>query len=265
MAHPHVILDHVSLRFRKYQGAHVGLKEALMGLLRPPKWTGVKPPVRSEFWGLKDVNLTLRDGDRLGIIGPNGAGKSTLLKVISGIYRPTMGTLDVEGRLAPLIEIGAGFIPELSGRDNAYLYGAILGIKRKVIRERLSAMIAFAELEDFLDMPVKYYSTGMHLRLAFTIATEVVPDILILDELYAGGDAAFIVKANRRLEQFIDRSRIMILVAHEMEYISRFCNRVIVLSNGQIQKDTTTESGIAWYQESSRKKLETRREPDATL
>ncbi len=256
MHHPHVILNNVSLRFRKYHGASQGIKEAAMRFIRPPSWYASRPPSKSEFWGLKDVSLELKEGDRLGIIGPNGAGKSSLLKVISRIYRPTTGTLDVEGRLAPLIEIGAGFIPELSGRDNAYLYGAILGLKRKTIRDRLDAMVAFAELEDFLDMPVKYYSTGMHLRLAFTIATEVAPDILILDELYAGGDAAFIVKANRRLDSFVHRSRILILVAHQMEYIERFCNRAIVLSAGQIQKDGSPEEAIEFYQELSRKRLE---------
>ncbi len=248
-----VTLNKVSLRFRKYHGASGDLKEAMMRVFRKPSWAASRPPTRSDFWALKDVSLSLKEGDRLGIIGPNGAGKSTLLKIISRIYRPTEGTLRVDGRLAPLIEIGAGFIPELSGRDNAYLYGAILGLKKQTIRDRLQSIVSFAELEDFLDMPVKYYSTGMHLRLAFTIATEVVPDILILDELYAGGDAAFIVKANRRLDAFVNRSRILILVAHQMEYVSRFCNRVIVLANGKIQADTTPEDGIAYYQELSRR------------
>jgi ABC-2 type transport system ATP-binding protein len=245
MDHAHVILKGVSLRFRKYTGGGEGLKEAAMRWVRTPK--NVARPTKSEFWGLRDLDLTLREGDRLGILGPNGAGKSSLLKVISRIYKPTEGHLDVSGRIAPLIEIGAGFIPELSGRDNAYLYGAILGIPRKTIRDRLGAMAAFSGLEEFLDTPVKYYSTGMHLRLAFTIATEVAPDILILDELYAGGYAAFIGKANQRLENFIHRSRILILVAHQVEYISRFCNRAIVMAHGRIQKEGTPEEAIAWY------------------
>lgn len=256
MEHSHVILNNVSLRFRKYTGGGEGIKEAAMRLICPPQWSGSRPPTKSEFWGLRDIHLSLKEGDRLGIIGPNGAGKSSLLKVISRIYKPTLGTLDVVGRIAPLIEIGAGFIPELSGRDNAYLYGAILGLKRKTVRERLDSMVEFSGLQDFVDMPVKYYSTGMHLRLAFTIATEVAPEILILDELYAGGDAAFIAKANQRLEHFINRSRILILVAHQMEYISRFCNRAIVMAHGRIQKDGTAEEAIDWYEGFSRRQAE---------
>jgi ABC-type polysaccharide/polyol phosphate transport system ATPase subunit len=250
--HPHVILDNVSLRFRKYTGMSNGLKEAAMRLVTPPGWYAKRPPSKEEFWGLRDVSLTLKEGDRIGIIGPNGAGKSSLLKVISRIYRPTLGTLSVEGRIAPLIEIGAGFIPELSGRDNAYLYGAILGLDRKTIRERLEAIVAFSGMEEFIDMPVKYFSTGMHLRLAFTIATEVAPDVLILDELYAGGDAAFIVKANSRLDKFVDRSRILILVAHQMEYISRFCNRALVLSKGRVVLDGSPAEAIEFYESLSR-------------
>ncbi len=253
MQNAHVNLNQVSLRFRKYTGGGEGLKEAAMRWLRPPQWSKNRPPTSSEFWGLRDIQLSISEGDRLGIIGPNGAGKSSLLKVISRIYKPTLGSIDVSGRVAPLIEIGAGFIPELSGRDNAYLYGAILGIKRKTIKERIDSMVAYSGLEEFVDMPVKYYSTGMHLRLAFTVATEVAPDILILDELYAGGDAAFIVKANQRLEHFISKSRILILVAHQMEYISRFCNRAIVMANGRIQKDGTAQEAIEWYEDYSRK------------
>lgn len=256
MHHPHVNLENVSLRFRKYEGTSMGLKEAAMRMLRKPGWYGTRPPQRTDFWGLRDINLSLKEGDRLGIVGPNGAGKSTLLKVISRIYKPTLGKIDVEGRIAPLIEIGAGFIPELTGRDNAYLYGAILGINRKTIRDRLEQMIAFSELGEFIDTPVKYFSTGMHVRLAFTIATEVAPDILILDELYAGGDAAFIVKANERLEKFIHRSRILILVAHQMEYITRFCNRAIVLAQGRIQLDGSPEAAVDHYLELSRRKVE---------
>ena len=230
----HVYLNDVAVRFRKYHHRSASLKEAAMRLLSPPSWLKDKPAKTTEFWGLLGINLRLDEGDRLGIIGRNGAGKSTLLKVISRIYRPTQGTIDVEGRIAPLIEIGAGFNPELSGRENAYLNGAILGIKRKQLSQKLDSIINFSELEEFIDMPVKYYSTGMHLKLAYTVATEIPPDILILDELYAGGDAAFIKKANTRLQSFVERSKILILVAHHLEYIKRFCTRVIVLDHGKI-------------------------------
>jgi len=229
-----VRLDNVSVRFRKYYGRSHGIKEAAMRLLRPPTWYEKNPPQKVDFLGLDQMNLDLREGDRLGIIGKNGAGKSTLLKVISRIYRPSEGALTVSGRVAPLIEIGAGFSPELTGRENAFLNGAVLGIPRKEIAKRLNSIIKFSELSDFFDMPVKYYSTGMNLRLAFTIATEVTPDILILDELYAGGDASFIQKANRRLDKFVEESKILLLVAHDMSYIRRFCNKVVVLDQGKI-------------------------------
>lgn len=230
-------LDEVSVRFRKYSGYSNGLKEAAMRLLSPPAWYKDAPPSKSEFWGLREFTLHLNEGDRLGIIGHNGAGKSTLLKVISRIYKPSLGKIKVEGRIAPLIEIGAGFNPELTGRENTFLNAAILGIPRKVISKRIPEIFEFAGLQEFIDMPVKYYSTGMYLRLAFTIATELTPDILILDELYAGGDAEFIDKANVRLERFVEQSKILILVAHDLEYIERFCNRVIVLERGRLIAD----------------------------
>lgn len=242
-----VVLNDVSVKFKKYQGYASGIKEAAMRFLHSPKWYKTAAPTKSEFWGLRHISLDLREGDRLGIIGHNGAGKSTLLKVISGIYKPTEGTRRVEGRLAPLIEIGAGFNPELSGRENAYLNGAILGIPRKEVTKRLDSIVNFSELQDFIDMPVKYYSTGMHLRLAYTLATEIPPDILILDELYAGGDAEFIVKANRRLDTFVENSKILILVAHNLDYVRRFCNRAMVLNHGQIQAQGSVDMIVDRY------------------
>lgn len=242
-----IFLDNVSLKFRKNHGGPNGIKEAAMRLLSTPAWYKSSPPTRSEFWGLRNISLDLREGDRLGIIGQNGAGKSTLLKVISGIYQPTQGSIEVRGRIAPLIEIGAGFSPELTGRENAFLNGAILGIPRKLIASKLDSVIAFSELADFIDMPVKYYSTGMYLKLAFTIATEVPLEILILDELFAGGDAEFIEKANTRLDRFVAQSKILILVAHNMDYIQRFCNRVLVLKQGQIVADGKPAEIISRY------------------
>ena len=243
----YIHLDGVSVRFRKYNRYSTGLKEAAMRLLRPPDWVKKNPPAKTEFWGLSDVNLKLQEGERLGIIGANGAGKSTLLKVISKIYKPALGTVHVQGRIAPLIEVGAGFHPELTGRENAFLNGAIIGLTKKSIQERLDSIVGFSELKEFIDTPVKYYSTGMYLRLAFTVATEIPPDILILDELYAGGDSVFIEKANRRLEKYVHDSKILILVAHNMEYIKRFCNRVIVLDHGKIQVDSPAQDAVERY------------------
>ena len=243
----HVNLENVGVKFRRYTGYSSGLKEAVMRMIRPPSWYKSKAPKREEFWGLKNISLTIAEGDRIGIIGHNGAGKSTLLKVLSRIYRPTEGKFSVAGKVAPLIEIGAGFNPELSGRENAFLNAAILGIPRRELQKRIDDIIQFSELAEFIDMPVKYYSTGMYLRLAFTVATEVAPDILILDELYAGGDAQFIEKANARLDKFVERSKILILVAHNMNYIKRFCNRVIVLDHGAILGEGTPEDMIPRY------------------
>ena len=242
-----VDLNNVSIQFRRH-GKFSGLKEYVLRHIMPAE-RSARSLEPETFWGLRDFSMHLKEGDRLGIIGPNGAGKSTLLKVISRIYTPHQGEVSVTGRIAPLIEIGAGFNPELTGRENTFLYGAILGIQRKVIAERMDAIIAFSELEKFIDTPVKYYSTGMYLRLAFTIATEIAPDILILDELYAGGDVKFIAKANKRLDKFVEGAKVLILVAHNMEYIRRFCNRVIVLSNAQMLWDGDTEEGIQRYLE----------------
>lgn len=230
----HVELENISLKFRKYVGQSSGLKEAVLRLASKPGWYKTLTPENREIWGLKNVSLSLRPGDRLGIIGHNGAGKSTLLKVICRIYKPTTGKVSVAGRVAPLIEIGAGFNPELSGRDNVFLSGAILGLARKDLKLCFDSLVEFAELGEFIDVPLKYYSTGMHLRLAYSLMTQLPPDILILDELYAGGDASFIQRANHRLEAFAQQSKILILVAHSMEYIEKFCNRVLILDHGEV-------------------------------
>jgi len=244
---PLISIQDVSLRFRIYTGKSSGLKEAVMRLLHPPKWHKEHPPERREFWGLKDINLNIYEGDRIGIIGHNGAGKSTLLKVISRIYKPTHGSVTVKGRMAPLIELGAGFNPELSARENIFLSAAVLGIPRSTIINRVESIIEFSGIREFIDVPVKYFSTGMHLRLAFTIATEVPPDILILDELYAGGDVNFITKANTRMQSFMESSRVMILVAHDLQYVEKFCNRAIILKHGHIVGEGKPSDMIAKY------------------
>ncbi len=247
MSEARIDLKNVCVKFRRYELRSHGLKEAVLRFVTPPAWEKEGKFKQYFFWGLKDINLSLREGDRLGIIGHNGAGKSTLLKVLSRVYKPTSGELSIQGRVAPLIEIGAGFAPDLSGRENVFLNGTILGIKTRALTERMDSIVQFSELEGFIDTPVKYYSTGMYLRLAFTLATEVIPDILILDELYAGGDATFVEKGNRRLDHFVHSSKILILVAHQMEYIQRFCNRVIVMEKGQIIGDGNAQDMIARY------------------
>jgi ABC-type polysaccharide/polyol phosphate transport system ATPase subunit len=233
-----ISLKNVSIQFNKRKSAPQSLKERLVNLFTPPKWK--KQISKESFWGLKDINLEIKEGDRLGIIGLNGAGKTTLLKVISQIYKPTEGQVNVKGRIAPLIEIGAGFHPELTGRENIFLNGSLLGISKKDLKARIDSIVEFSELQEFIDTPVKYYSTGMHLRLGFTIATEFPPDILILDEMFAGADQFFISKAQKRLENFIASSKIMLMVTHEMEYVKKFCNRIETLQNGKLVRHEKT-------------------------
>jgi ABC-type polysaccharide/polyol phosphate transport system ATPase subunit len=179
----------------------------------------------------------VKDGERLGIVGRNGAGKSTLLRTISRIYEPTMGHIDVHGRVAPLLDIGAGFHPEFTGRENIYFNGAFLGYSKEQLREIEKEVIAFAELEDFIDSPVKYYSTGMYMRLAFSLATTVHPDILILDELFVGGDASFVQRGKKRMNKMIDKSSVMILVSHDPSLLRSLCDRYIWLDHGKVIDD----------------------------
>jgi ABC-type polysaccharide/polyol phosphate transport system ATPase subunit len=227
-----VIIDHVSVKFRIYHNNSPSLKEQFASIFRKRKVSAY-----SDFLAVNDCSLTINAGDRLGIIGSNGAGKSTLLKTICRIYEPSSGKITVTGRIAPLLEIGAGFHPEFTGRENIYLNGAILGFSKADLRAIESDVITFAELEEFIDTPVKYYSSGMYLRLAFSLATAMHPDILVLDEMFAGGDASFVDKATARMYQFIDRASIMIMVSHQESLIRELCNRAIWIDHGKIIAD----------------------------
>jgi ABC-2 type transport system ATP-binding protein len=199
------------------------------------------------LWALKEVSLTVAKGDSLGIIGSNGAGKSTLLKVISGVIRPTEGTATVEGSIASLIELGAGFDPELSGRENIYLNAAILGFSKKEIDSVYGNIIEFSELQDFIGTPLKNYSSGMVARLGFSIATEVHPDILIIDEVLAVGDAHFNKKSRDRIDQFRKRGVTILFVSHSMEDVRYLCDRVVWITNGKIQAIGEPRKVIADY------------------
>lgn len=183
------------------------------------------------------LNLTVRDGERLAVIGHNGAGKSTLLKLIAGIYAPTSGSCKVEGRISSMFELATGFEMESSGWDNIYLRGLMLGDSPEGIKSKMMEIAEFSELGDFLNMPVKYYSSGMFVRLAFSISTAVRPDILLLDEVVAAGDAAFLQKANKRMHEMVDISKIMVLVTHGMESAVEMCNRCIWMERGKILMD----------------------------
>lgn len=229
-----IIIENLSIRFRAYN-RHQSLKEFFANFLHR------RPQARAaEFRALDDVSLNITAGERVGIVGHNGAGKSTFLKALCRVYEPTKGRVRVEGRLAPLLEIGAGFHPEFTGRENIYFNGAILGYTPQQLHAIESEIVAFAELEQFIDMPVKYYSTGMYLRLAFSLATACEPDILVLDEMFAGGDVAFVQRATDRMKRMIDRANIMILVSHNLDLLASMCERVIWLDHGRIRRDGPT-------------------------
>lgn len=196
---------------------------------------------------LDSLSLTVCDGERLAIIGHNGAGKSTLLKLIAGIYYPTSGKCTVEGRISSMFELATGFEMESSGWDNIYLRGLMLGDSPDSIKSKMLEIAEFSELGDFLNMPVKYYSSGMFVRLAFSISTAVRPDILLLDEVVAAGDAAFLQKANKRMKEMVDISKIMVLVTHSMDSAVAMCNRCIWMERGKILMDGTPQEVTEAY------------------
>lgn len=238
----HIHIENLSIKFRIYHDRSPSLKAQFANFF-------TKRPARSftDFWAVKNFTADIQSGERVGIVGHNGAGKSTLLKALCRIYEPSEGQVATKGRIAPLIEIGAGFHPEFTGRENIYLNGAILGYTQEQLRAIEPEVIAFAELEEFIDTPVKYYSTGMYMRLAFSLATAVHPDILILDELFAGGDAAFIVKAKARMQALVDRASIMIMVSHDAELVRSLCNRVIWLDHGKVVADGAPDAVLGRY------------------
>jgi ABC-type polysaccharide/polyol phosphate transport system ATPase subunit len=239
-------INNVSLKFRTYSNPTPTLKEWTVHLLtRKNQGTYAK----NEFFALRDFNLKIEAGQRLGVIGLNGAGKSTLLKVMVGIYTPTEGSISVNGRVTPMIELGTGFDIELSGRENIYVNGALLGFSRQVMKKREQEIIAFSELGDFIDTPVKYYSSGMYGRLVFSIATMVEPEILLIDEIFSAGDAHFVKKATERMTSLFKNSQIVVFVSHSLEQIRALCDRVIVLDKGQIAYDGNGTKAINYYME----------------
>lgn len=200
-----------------------------------------------DFWALKDVSFQVKQGDRIGIIGRNGAGKSTLLKILSRITEPTTGSVRIKGRVASLLEVGTGFHPELTGRENIFLNGAILGMPREEIRRKFDEIVAFAEIEKFLDTPVKRYSSGMYVRLAFAVAAHLEPEILIVDEVLAVGDAQFQAKCLGKMEEVGKEGRTVLFVSHNMSAIRRLCRGAILLSAGQVVAVGEVENLIPFY------------------
>ena len=213
-------------------------------------------PTHEEFWALRDVSFDIQQGDRVGIIGRNGAGKSTLLKNLSRITEPTSGLVSIKGRVASLLEVGTGFHPELSGRENIYLNGAILGMSKADIRKKFDEIVAFAEVEKFLDTPVKRYSSGMYVRLAFAVAAHLEPEILIVDEVLAVGDAQFQKKCLGKMEEVGKDGRTVLFVSHNMAMISNLCQKGIMLDSGKISAQGEVSKVIQQYYQNSNKKNE---------
>ena len=203
--------------------------------------------IDEKFWALKDINLEVQQGERIGIIGKNGSGKSTLLKLLSRITAPTRGEIKIRGSLTSLLEVGTGFHPELTGRENIYLNGAILGMNRKDITNKFDEIVAFAEIEKFLDTPVKRYSSGMYVRLAFAVAAHLEPDILVVDEVLAVGDFAFQKKCLQRVKEVSDEGRTIIIVSHNLESIKPLCERGIFLEKGVLIEDGLMSSVASSY------------------
>lgn len=201
-----------------------------------------------DFWALKDADLEIKSGEFFGVVGPNGAGKSTLLKVLSRVLRPTSGRVRVWGRVAPLLELGAGFDMELTGRENVFFNGTILGYSRGEIAERFEAIVDFAGVREFIDKPLRNYSTGMVIRLGFAVATAVQPEILILDEVLAVGDAEFQVKSAQRIDEFHKNGATIILVTHDLSAVRRMCRRAAWLSGGQVRAVGPAEEVARRYQ-----------------
>lgn len=221
-------LENVSMSFNMATDKITSLKEYIIKLIK-------REIFYKEFKALQDIDLEIKKGDILGIIGFNGAGKSTMLKVVSGILKPTKGSVSINGTIAPLIELGAGFDPELSGRENIYLNGAVLGISKKEMKNKIEEIIEFSELREFIDTPVKNYSSGMYARLGFSIATCIEPEILIVDEILSVGDYRFQEKSKKRIEDMMKKGTTIILVSHSIDDIKQLCNKVLWLEKGKIK------------------------------
>jgi lipopolysaccharide transport system ATP-binding protein len=240
------------------------LRDTLMDAARAPwrVFSGNGSPPPETLWALKDLSFEIGRAEVVGIIGRNGAGKSTLLKVLSRVTKPTRGRAELYGRVGSLLEVGTGFHPELTGRDNVYLSGAILGMRRAEIERKFDEIVAFAEVEKFLETPVKHYSSGMYLRLAFAVAAHLEPDILIVDEVLAVGDMAFQRKCLNKMQDVRGHGRTVLFVSHSMPAIARLCPRVLLLSEGRLVRDGPADEVISLYVGSGMSTLAERHWPD---
>lgn len=227
-------VNDVSMMFNKSSEKIDNIKEYVIKMFRGQL-------LFEEFWALKNVSLEINKGEFVGIVGLNGSGKSTLLKTIAGVLSPTKGSIEVNGTIAPLIELGAGFDPNLSARENVFLNGAVLGKSRKEMRALFNNIIDFAELWEFVDTPIKNFSSGMLARLGFAIATSFMPDVLIVDEILSVGDHLFQQKCEKRMREIIDHGATVVFVSHDIEQVRQLCSRVVWISRGELVMDGITE------------------------
>ena len=239
-----VSFDDVSKRFvLRHERAYTVL-ESVIGLVKPARRT------TEEFWALRAVSFEIPDGETFGIIGPNGAGKSTVLKLMSRILEPTSGQVAVKGRISPLLELGAGFHPELTGRENVYLNAALFGVSQAEAQDRYDEIVEFSELRDFIDVPMKHYSSGMYMRLGFAVAANIIPDVLLVDEVLAVGDEAFQRKCLRKIEKFRREGRAIVFVSHDLDTVRRICHRALWLGQGEVRALGTANVVVERYLES---------------
>ena len=241
----YIIFEHVNVDFPIYNAKNRSLKNTVMQAA-----TGGKVSFGAEgtvIRSLEDVSFEIHEGERVGIVGHNGAGKSTLLRALSNVYAPTAGRAEIVGEIGSLVDIGLGIDGEATGRENIYIRGALLGLKRGEIEKRFDEIVEFSELGEFINMPVRTYSSGMHLRLAFAVATIIRPEILLMDEWLSVGDAAFNEKAEQRLNDLVKSSRILVIASHSRELIERTCNRAMWFEHGHLKLDSSPKEVCQAY------------------
>jgi len=245
MSRPIIEVRDLSKRYRLGAIGATSFREEFHRYL--DRWRGVPHPDEKEFWAVRDVSFDVAEGEIVGVIGRNGAGKSTLLKILSRITEPTSGSAILRGRVASLLEVGTGFHPELTGRENVYLNGAILGMSRAEVRRKFDEIVAFAEVDQFIDTPVKRYSSGMYVRLAFAVAAHLEPEILIVDEVLAVGDAQFQTKCIGKLDGAARRGATVLFVSHQLGTVNRLCSRCLLMSHGNLALSASTTEAVARY------------------
>jgi lipopolysaccharide transport system ATP-binding protein len=246
MTHTVIHGEGLGKRYRRGLTVDPGLRHALERFVNSPL-TAIRRKKVESFWALKDVSLEVKEGEVLGLIGRNGAGKTTLLKILSRITKPTAGWAEIQGRVGSLLEVGTGFHPELTGRENAFLSGAILGMSKSEIERKFDEIVAFAELEKFIDTPVKHYSSGMYVRLAFAVAAHLEPEILLVDEVLAVGDINFQKKCLGKMGDVARAGRTIVLVSHNLGAIGQLCQRTIWIDEGEIVADGESEAIVTRY------------------